>query len=194
MKAISVTPMLVWTFLLIGCADTQRDETGETADTALIETPAAAVPAADTSGEALWARLQTENHTSWALWPGKEKFYQGQEPHGALLITYVNALAQDALTNGAAQMPAGAIVVKENYGPDRKLMGTTVMEKVSGYDAQHGDWFWAKYDATGKTEMSGRVEMCYGCHQGAAQYDQLWTLARDKTGKGPPPMKMEEHK
>jgi cytochrome P460 len=151
--------------------------------------PAAA--AADTTADALWARLQQENYTTWALWPGKQKLYSGQEPHGALLTTYVNALAQDALTNGADRMPEGAIIVKENYGPDQKLMAATVMEKVPGYDPNNGDWFWAKYGADGKAEVSGRVDMCYGCHKGAAQYDHLWTLAKDKGVKSPPPMKMK---
>jgi hypothetical protein len=187
MRDFSVVALLVGGSLLVGCADKPQDEAALMTDTAAISA-APAAPAADTTGEALWARLQQENYTTWSLWPGKEKYYQGQEPHGALLITYVNALAQDALTNGAAQMPAGAIIVKENYGPDRQLMGATVMEKVPGYDAQNSDWFWAKYTADGTVEMSGRVAMCSACHQGAAQYDQLWTLAKDKTGKGPAPM------
>lgn len=154
--------------------------------------PAAATPAGpDTTGEALWAHLQQAKYReNWSLWPGKPKYYKGQEPHGALLTTYVNSLAQDALTNGAAKMPNGAIVVKENYGPDRTLMATTVMEKVQGYDPQHHDWFWAKYAPDGTVQMAGRVDMCYACHQGAAQFDDLWTLTKEKTGKSPPPMKM----
>lgn len=159
---------------------------------ALPTAPAEAV-AVDTTPEALSGSLQNANYTSWSMWPGKQKFYKGQEPHGALLTTYVNKLAEDALTNGAAQMPPGAVIVKENYGSDKKLMATTVMEKVAGYDAENHDWYWAKYGTDGKSQMAGRVDMCYSCHKGAAQYDMLWTLQKAKTGKAPPPMKMPMH-
>jgi len=193
MKASSVVGLLISCSVPLSCKGPQQKEgvaVSDTAAPAAAAQPASAV-AVDTTGEALWARLQQENYTSWPLWPGKQKYYQGQEPHGALLITYVNSLAQDALTNGASQLPAGAIVVKENYGPDRTLMGATVMEKVDGYDSAHGNWFWAKYAPDGKVEMAGRIDMCYACHEGAAQYDQLWKLEKEKTGKGPPQMKMQ---
>ncbi|MGQ0816319.1 MAG: cytochrome P460 family protein [Gemmatimonadota bacterium] len=192
MRRWSVVTVAVGCTVVLGC-DAGRQAETPPADTAALGAPATSAVSIDTTAEGLWAGLQQANYTSWPLWPGKEKFYKGQEPHGALLITYVNDLAQDAITNGAAQMPAGAIIVKENYGPDRKLMGATVMEKVPGYDPNNRDWFWAKYTPDGKAEMSGRVDMCYSCHKGAEQYDQLWTLAQDKTGKGPPPMEMPAH-
>jgi hypothetical protein len=153
-------------------------------------TASAATTMADTTGEALWARLQRERYQTWPLWPGKGKLYQGQEPHGARLTTYVNTLAQDAITNGAARMSPGAIVVKENYGPNDQLMAITVMQKVQGYDAARNDWFWAKYQPDGKVEAAGRVDMCSQCHQGASAHDALWTLQITKTGQKPPPSKM----
>jgi hypothetical protein len=154
------------------------------------ETSAAVAAAADTTAAALWTRLNRENYQRWALWPGKGKLYKGQEPHGALLTTYVNPLAQDGLTNGAAHLAPGSIIVKENYGPNKELMAVTVMQKVAGYDPPHLDWFWAKYQPGGKVEMAGRVAMCSQCHQGASDHDDLWTLQIAKTGKRPPPMKM----
>ncbi|HUF50740.1 MAG TPA: cytochrome P460 family protein [Longimicrobiales bacterium] len=122
-------------------------------------------PAApDTTAAALWAYLQDANYRSWPLFPGKSELYTGTEPHGMLLTTYVNTLALDALTNGAGSLPAGAIIVKENYMPDSSFAAATVMHKVTGYDAQNGDWFWAKYDANGVVEAAGRVAMCQQCH------------------------------
>jgi len=64
-----------------------------------------------------------------------------------LLTTYVNDLARDALTNGVSLMPAGAIIVKENYMPDSTLAAVTAMHKVSDYDPAHNDWYWAKWDS-----------------------------------------------
>jgi hypothetical protein len=49
------------------------------------------------------------------------------------------------------------------------------MHKVPGYDAQNGDWFWAKYDPNGVPEDAGRVAMYSQCHGGARQRDFLMT-------------------
>ncbi|MGQ0648365.1 MAG: cytochrome P460 family protein [Gemmatimonadaceae bacterium] len=190
MRASRFVAVLSVCAAVIGCTGRDQSAAADTAAVASPDTAAAAMARVDTTGEALWARLQRENYRNWPLWPGKGKLYRGQEPHGALLTTYVNTLAQDALTNGAARMSPGAIFVKENYGPDSTLMAITVMEKVQGYDAQHQDWFWAKYQPGGKVEAAGRVDMCYQCHQGAADHDGLWTLKIAKTGTKPPPMKM----
>jgi hypothetical protein len=92
-----------------------------------------------------------------------------------LLTTYVNDLARDALTNGAATMPAGAIIVKENYMPDSTLAAVTAMHKVSGYDPANSDWYWAKWGPNGVAEVAGRVQMCAECHGANASADYLLT-------------------
>lgn len=135
--------------------------------------PAAMAP--DTTDVALWEHLQADGYRNWALWPGKGELYEGIEPHGMRLTTYVNALALGALTNGSATMPAGAIVVKENYMPDSTLAAITVMHKVTGYAPGHADWFWSKYFPDGTAEASGRVEMCQVCHSARASVDYLFT-------------------
>ena len=139
--------------------------------------PAAAEPglAPDTTQSAFWAHLQAVNYRSWVKWPGKGELYPGTEPHGMLLTTYVNDLANDALTNGAMTMPAGAIIVKENYMSDSTLAAITAMHKVSGFDPAHNDWYWAKWDPNGVAEGAGRVEMCAGCHGANATADYLMT-------------------
>ncbi|MDX1623371.1 MAG: cytochrome P460 family protein [Gemmatimonadota bacterium] len=147
------------------------------------EEPTTAPP--DTTAEAVWTHLQEADYDTWALWPDKGRLYPGTEPHGMLLTTYVNDLAEDALTNGAAEMPDGAIVVKDNYAPDSTFMAHTVMYKADGYDAEHADWFWAKYGPDGEVQASGRVETCAGCHaQASAQDDYLVTRMQQRTGGG----------
>jgi hypothetical protein len=99
----------------------------------------------DTMGAAVWSHLEAADyHANWELWPGKGKLYTGQEPHGALLTTYLNPAAHAALTVMAGSMPAGAIIVKENYMPDSTLAAITVMYKVEGYDPANNDWYWVK--------------------------------------------------
>lgn len=131
------------------------------------------LPAAE--GKALHQYLtQTDPYEQWELWPGKDKFYEGTEPHGALLTTYVNEPALNALQKGE-EPPDGSIIVKENYTPDKELAAVTVMYKKSGYNPQAGDYFWLKYAPDGKIEAEGKAEGCINCHRAAQGNDWLFT-------------------
>lgn len=133
-----------------------------------------ALPEAD--GKAVYDYItKTSPYQQWPLWPGKDKFYKGQHPHGALLTTYVSGKAQAAITARSGQFPDGSIIVKENYMPDKTLGAVTVMYRVKGYDADAGDWFWAKYKADGAIEKEGKVAGCIGCHTAAIQNDWVFT-------------------
>lgn len=137
----------------------------------------------DTTGAALWAHLQQAKYQeNWALWPGKGRLYTGQEPHGMLLTTYLNPAAKGALDGDAERMPAGAIVVKENYMPDSTLAAVTVMYKVPGYNADHNDWFFTKHLPSGELDkmpngmaMQGRLPGCQNCHLAKKANDYLYT-------------------
>lgn len=68
-------------------------------------------------------------------------------------------------------MPDGAIIVKENYGPDQqKLVAVTPMYKVEGYNPDAGNWFWAKYAPDGSVQAAGKVDSCIECHKTADDY------------------------
>lgn len=128
------------------------------------------------SGKGLWDHLTAAKYReSFALWPGKGKLYKGTEPHGALLTTYVNKAALDAVNGKKGTMPAGAIIVKENYMPDEKLAAITVMYKVAGFNPEANDWFWAKYTPDGKIEAEGKAAMCIGCHGKEKANDYIFT-------------------
>lgn len=132
--------------------------------------------APEASGVALWKHLKAADYTQrWEMWPGKDSLYTGTEPHGALLTTYVNrpALRSIVMREGVMQHPA--IIVKENYMPDKKLAALTVMYKVKGYNPEAGDWFWAKYAPDGKVEAEGKVAGCINCHAKAKGNDYLFT-------------------
>jgi hypothetical protein len=156
------------------CAADDEPQVGPVDD--VVQQPAVPPPAApDTTAEALWAYLQSVDYRSWALFPGTGALYGGTEPHGMLLTTYVNRIAHDALTNGATALPAGAIIVKENYMPDSTFDASTVMHKVPGYDAANGDWYWAKYNPNGGVDDAGRAPMCQQCHAAARTRDFVMT-------------------
>jgi hypothetical protein len=137
----------------------------------------------DTSGAAVWAFLQEQDYSNeWTLWPGKGKLYEGQEPHGMLLTTYLNDAAAEALERGVDRMPAGAIIVKENYMPDKTLAAVTVMYKVPGYNPDHNDWFFTKHLPGGELDkmpngmaMEGRLPGCQNCHIAQKNNDYIFT-------------------
>lgn len=128
----------------------------------------------------MWSFLQEVDYEeNWQLWPEKGQLYEGQEPHGMLLTTYLNEPAHEALTGTAGTMPPGAIVIKENYQPDSTLAAVTVMYKRQGYDPAHNNWFWVKFLADGSVDMNGdaqgRVQGCIQCHGGRADNDYIMT-------------------
>jgi hypothetical protein len=137
----------------------------------------------ETTGAAVWAHLQSEDYqTNWSLWPGRGELYEGQEPHGMLLTTYLNDAALAAVEDSMGTMPAGSFVVKENYTPDKTLAAVTVMYKVAGYNPDHNDWFFTKHLADGTLDkmpngmaMEGKLPGCQGCHSAKRDNDYLFT-------------------
>jgi hypothetical protein len=140
----------------------------------------------DTTGAAIWAHLEEQDYrANWSLWPGTEPFYKGNQPHGMLLTTYVNDVASRAISGGASLMPNGAIIVKENYMPNRQLAAITVMYKRDGYNGEHHDWFFTKFLPSGEMDrmemngvsmpMEGRLPGCQNCHIAKRDNDYLYT-------------------
>jgi hypothetical protein len=127
-------------------------------------------------GQAVYDYItKTSPYQNWALFPGKDKLYKGQHPHGALLTSYVNDVALKGINNRVGVLDDGAIIIKENYMPDKNLGAVTVMYRVNGYDPDAGDWFWAKYTANGSIEKEGKVAGCIGCHTAAIGNDWIFT-------------------
>lgn len=136
--------------------------------------PRVVVARPDTTGHAVWAWLGEERYAeTWERWPGTTELHPGAEPHGALLTTFVNPIAREALRRGAPAMPPGAVVVTENYLPDSTLVAVTVMVRSAGFDPRRQDWFRARFGSAGEIEAAGRVEECAGCH--AREPDDLFS-------------------
>jgi hypothetical protein len=129
------------------------------------------------SGTEFWKYIsETKPYTEWAYFPGHTGKNPGTGPHGAFIQIFVNPIALDAIENGAATMPEGAILVKENYGKDKTtLMAITTMYKSKGYDPSHNDWFWGRYGADGTEMASGKIASCSGCHAAKKDNDYVFT-------------------
>lgn len=128
------------------------------------------------NGPNLWKHItEVDPYTRWELWPGKGKMFKGREPHGALLTVYVTKGAMKTIEKKKGAFSQNAIIVKENYKPDKTLAAITVMYKAKGYNPEAGDWFWAKYGPDGSVAKEGKVAGCINCHQGAADNDWVFT-------------------
>jgi hypothetical protein len=155
----------------------------------------------DTTGSAVLAWLEKEEYReTWELWPGTAPLHEarptgvvvapaGAEPHGALLITYANPVAIDALSRAAPAMPPGAVVLLEGYLPDSTLSSVSVMVQVGEFDPERQDWFFARFGSAGEIDAAGHVEACQGCH--VSEPDYLFSgelgvpLPVDSTGATP---------
>ncbi|MDE2816570.1 MAG: cytochrome P460 family protein [Chloroflexota bacterium] len=149
--------------VLAGCSVAQESDT--TAD------------APEASGAAIIEYLNAADYqNAWQHLPGVEPMYTGGEPHGALLSTYFNAIALQAITDKAGSIPEGGMVVKENYMPDGKLAAITVMYKAAGYEnPEANNWFFLKYAPDGVIEAEGPVQGCTECHGDVRDNDFLFT-------------------
>jgi hypothetical protein len=104
--------------------------------------------------------------------------YPGHSPHGSYMKLYANGPAIKA-AKAKRPMPDGAILVKENYGDDKKtLLAVTPMYKTAGYNPEGGNWFWVKYGPDGKIFAEGKVEGCIGCH--SAMKEKGWIFTEPK--------------
>jgi hypothetical protein len=166
-KTYNLTILLVLAFFLIPALVLA---TGKTKD----------MPEAE--GEAFLSYI-TENkpYQDWDLWPGTEKLYQGTEPHGVLLTTYVNKQALEGINEDKLEqgMPDGSIIVKENYSDKEELINVTSMYKKKGYNPEAGDWFWVVHTADNEIQAAGKVEMCIDCHRQAKNRDYLFIDAHE---------------
>ena len=149
--------------LLAGCAGAESEDMSDDAPEA--------------SGAAIIEYLNAADYqNAWQHLPGVEPMYTGGDPHGALLSTYFNAIALQAITDKAGSIPEGGMVVKENFMPDGKLAAITVMYKAAGYENPDANgWFFLKYAPDGVIEAEGPVPGCTECHGDVADNDFLFT-------------------
>jgi Cytochrome P460 len=175
--------LMAGALVLVGAATVTMAATPAPVLESTVEGIEALVHPADTTGAAVWSHIQEEEYRdNWDLWPGTEKFYKGNSPHGMLLTTYVNEVAFEALQAGTTRMPNGSVVIKENYMPNHELAAVTVMFKKGGYNPDFSDWFFTKHKPDGSLfampngmAMEGRLPGCQGCHLAKKDADFLFT-------------------
>jgi len=132
------------------------------------------LPPAD--AEQLWNYMtRVDPYRGWGFWPGYSGMYPGKSPHGKYLKLYANSIALQAARE-RKPLPPGSIIVKENYGKDKKtLKAVTPMYKIKGFAPEAGDWFWVKYGTNGKVFKAGKIKSCIDCHRAAKANGWVFT-------------------
>lgn len=126
------------------------------------------------SGEALWERISVQsNYRDYSEWPDHAGLQPGQSPHGVWHRVYGNRALFDVLPLAEATAPEGSIIVKENFDNNKELRNLTVMSKISGFDPENGDWFWAMYQPDGTVLAEGSPGGCISCHSGMRSNDYI---------------------
>ena len=128
------------------------------------------------TGASVWDYLKKQAYAkNWKMWPGTTPMYQGPEPHGAFLTTYVNDVALKSIGGKKGKFADGAIIAQDNFSKDKKLKFISVMYKVKGYNAKEEDWFWAQNKPDGRIEAEGKVDECIKCHVAQKGNDYVYT-------------------
>ena len=113
-------------------------------------------------GDALYNYIsKVSPYSKWSYWPDHEGMLEGRAPHAPQHKVFVN---QQGIDSKKPPVQFGTIQVKENYSPDNELKAITVMYKIKDYNPKDGDWFWAKYSASGETQKAGKLKGCISCH------------------------------
>jgi hypothetical protein len=119
-----------------------------------------------------------------AVFPGTTEMMPGNSPHGAFVTILVNDIAMKSIEEKKATFDDGSFIVKKNYGADKVFGAYTVMYKVTGYYPEGGDWYWAKYDEMGGSDLEGdavkmmfaeKNEGCIACHAQVKDKDWVFT-------------------
>lgn len=99
---------------------------------------------------------------------------------------WINAESARAYIDNAATLPAGTVVIKEEYGGscnNADLLAWTVMRKEAGFDPAHGDWHWQRVRASnGRVLEDGRVDRCIRCHDTTACRARDWQCTERQMG------------
>jgi hypothetical protein len=114
--------------------------------------------------------------------PGPDGEYTKQSkkygPHFSPAIrVFANPAAEAHLRSGeAAQLPAGAVIVKEKLLDEKAAQPVAyaaMIKREAGYDPEHGDWEYLYHPSGGNVER-GKLESCIACHAGQAKQDYLF--------------------
>jgi hypothetical protein len=170
--------------LLTGCRGAAEE--GAIPSPPAAERPSRAPSPEDAEPAELFAWLDGERYReTWELLPGTSPLHPGAEPHGALLTTYVDPVAMEAIERAALSMPPGAAIAVEDYLPDSTLSTVSVMIRIRDPDPESGEWRFTRFGPAGEV-AAGPMDACRSCHVLEPDFVFGWQLGTslpiDSTG------------
>lgn len=117
----------------------------------------------------------------WRSWNRVNPTALLSKGHGDIYVDiYVDDLAKDKYLTASSPYPECSRIVKAQYTDETatKVDELTIMVKMpEGYDPEHNDWWYARYDPTGtEAIISGKmVTECRTCHEQASKTDYLFS-------------------
>jgi hypothetical protein len=195
MRVSKLLIVCVAALALVACgddADSTEDETGNnsTTNNNTGNNNNGGPELADPNADAADILEAIENYTAWNNLGGNDTHMESGHPGETWVITYHNAEVDQAIDDETFPLPAGSIIVKEEYGSDDQAdpSAITVMSKNS---ADEHDWFWIKstpdrskviVGGPANAAMQGSTgDEAVGCHSGGAD-DNDYVHLQDFTG------------
>lgn len=126
----------------------------------------------------LWEVFKgSDQYLTWSYFPGQGTLYKSGDHSGTYAVSYLNPVAEEALTRFDGTLPEGSVIIKAQFkdAEGTQPYGYTAMWKVAGYDSDHNDWFWAGYTPDGTITQLGKEPYCYNCHGQASENDYVLT-------------------
>lgn len=144
--------------------------------------PASVAPPAQDDGETPTAAelftliTETDPYEQWAQFPGSEGTIDSAPPHGPMARVFINALVEQGMQAFDGELPDGAIIVKERIGSAEgdTASALNIMWKVTGFDPNNNDWFWADVSPSGEVNAEGKIAGCSACHSGVRANDYVF--------------------
>lgn len=156
-------------FLIGGCSDMLIPDNGGMSMT----DSEGAGASAPTGAKLFTSIMQDDPYQQWSQFSDYQGTLPSALPHGPMSQVFINGVVESALENFDGSLPDGSIIVKENVGtsPAVSEAALTVMLKVTGFDPDNSDWFWANMTPQGQIVAEGKVQACAACHGGARAND-----------------------
>ena len=154
-KSKSILMFIIFGIFFTGCADENESDISDEDNELALE---------------LWSEL--DGYINWQQHSDFTGIVQSSSVHGDFVQIWLNETAIVGIDSGGNSLPSSSIIVKEGY-PDstgNNVNNVTVMKKITEYDSENNDWFWASYKSSGEINDAGKINNCISCHNPGKDY------------------------
>ncbi len=141
-------------------------------------------PPTSAKPEAVWTYLKEASYRDY--WKPestpKPGIHRSRPPHGPLIRNYVNEIADGSRPLGRQALPAGSVIVLENFTNEPTLHAIDVMVKIAGHRQATRDWAFLRFSPSGGIRITDREAYrkaktgnrgCVYCHGRTPETDFL---------------------